>query len=371
MTDPNVTLKLNELVKKGKEGIEACQETVNKLTLVVNQNTARLNHNSALQKLQSIDRSKFSRLRSEFKDYVKSWENKEGDFAGWKKRIEDLDQEFNAEVSWHSCDSIANKGDSNWQCGAGAESRGWSDPWEFYAYEDYKDWGGGPCYDRHVRCRRRDNNKNKIRNEYNAAKPKFSDWLRNKNKKPDMSECRKSNWQCVNKSDNSNKGTMRIGWGHTAGDGEWACNAWVDACKPDKCKAIEIQDIEGKPGPVCKDGQANINWENDTDSQNYPDDNQYPYDNQEPEFPHVDCCTNITAVAGTAQNIAQTCQQTMTNALKEVESSGSSTQGSSTQGSSTNNTNIAIIGGLALIIILCICSFSSVIGFMFLGGEEA
>ena len=360
MTDPNVTVKLNELVKKGKEGIEACQEAVNKLTLVVNQNTARLNHNSALQKLQSTDRNTFSRLRSEFKNYVRSWENKEGDFAGWRDRQKQLQDERK-------------------QTGEGIDPQGqWCKNDHGQDWETHERWVNGANVGR-MNCKRTESGINQVldREGYNAAKPKFSDWLRNKNKKPDMSECRKSNWQCVNKSDNSNKGTMRIGWGHTAGDGEWACNAWVDACKPDKCKASGIQEREGKPGPVCKDGQANINWENDTDSQNYPDDNQYPYDNQEPKFPDVQCCTNITAVAGTAQNIAQTCQQTMTNALKEVESSGSSTQGSSTQGSSTqgsstDNTNIAIIGGLALIIILCICSFSSsVIGFMFLGGEEA
>jgi hypothetical protein len=352
MTDLNITVKLNELVQKGKDEIEACQQAVNQLSLVVKQNTERLNRNSALQKLQSIDRSVFSRLRSEYKDYVKDWENKRGDFEKWKNITDSVNTTFNKELGWYNCNNIANTGDANWRCGEEASHKNLYDPWEFYAYEDYLGWGIGPCHWRHVRCRRKDSNKNKIINEYNNAKPKFSDWIKNKNKNPGLAECRKSNWQCILKNDNSNQGTVRIGWGHTDGDASWACNNWkVGKCDRDQCKSTEIQDIEGKHGPVCKDGQAYINWEKDTDDINYPDDSQYPYDNQEPKFPPVQCCTNINAVAGTAQNIAQTCQQALIQAEQELNKPTPTLTPTPTPTPTLINNNYIII--IIVLVILC------------------
>ena len=290
MTDPNITVKLNELVQKGKGEIEACQQAVSQLSLVVKQNTDRINRNSALEKLQSTDRTIFSRLRSEYKDYVKDWENMSGDFQRWANRKRELQNERK-------------------QTGEGINPQGqWCKNDHGEDWETDERWANWANVGR-MNCKRTGSGINQVldREGYNGDKPKFSDWMKNKNKNPGLAECRKSNWQCILKSDNSNQGSVRIGWGHTDGDAGWACNNWrVCRCNGDTCKATEIQDIVGKPGPVCKEGEANINWEKDTNDNNYPDDSQYPYDNNEPKFPPVQCCTNINAVAGTAQNIAQT-----------------------------------------------------------------
>ena len=375
MTDPDVTLKLNELVQKGKDGIETCQEAVNKLTLVVQQNIDRMSRNSALQKLQSIDRSKFSKLRSEFKEYINNINDQINSKA---EELRNVAKQWNNCVSWN--DTTAGR-HNDW-C-ANDHGGGW-----------YHSGAIGNCTSGYGRgeCKMDDNLRNRLaRDIIYGSNPHrtFSTWLNNIKKFNDTSECKKSNWQCISKSDNSNKGTMRIGWGHTAGDGEWACNAWVDACKPDKCKVTEIQDVEGKHGPVCTDGQANIDWTRDTDDQNYPDIGYYPYDDQVPILPDVQCCTNINAVMGEAKNIAQECQQTLTNANEKIDSPSSSPPSSSPPSSSpprsfppsssvsisslpsSKNTNTAIIGGVVLILLLCICSIIGIIGIMFLGDEEA
>lgn len=399
MTDPKITVKLNELVQKGKGEIEACQQAVNQLSLVVKQNTDRVNRNSALEQLQSTDRIIFSRLRSEYNDYVRDWENTRGDFSRFNKK--DFQDRFWSRECWGKSGGWT--GDiqpSDWHCGNEAQDKGYPDPWSWKATGDKQGcrWDGGIESHKTFKCARSDSSINTANKEWQDAKPKFSDWMKNKNKNPGLAECRKSNWQCILKSDNSNQGSIRIGWGHTEGDAGWACNNWrVGRCNGDTCRATEIQDIEGKPGPVCKDGEANINWEKDTNDRNYPDNSQYPYNNQEPKFPQVQCCTNINAVAGTAQNIAQTCQQTLIQAENELDKPGSTSGSPPVSGSppsagsppssgsppasgyppaagspsaSTSTNSTAIIGIIVLVILLFGFSCSSgLMAFMFMGDE--
>jgi hypothetical protein len=50
-------------------------------------------------------------------------------------------------------------------------------------------------------------------------------------------------WKCL--LNNRVVGDVKIWWGHTAGDGKWACNEWVGACKK-SCLAETLPETKWK-----------------------------------------------------------------------------------------------------------------------------
>jgi hypothetical protein len=48
-------------------------------------------------------------------------------------------------------------------------------------------------------------------------------------------------WQCMSNTTGNTQGIVRIWWGHTEGDAEWACNHWISSCGNNGgCYALRI-----------------------------------------------------------------------------------------------------------------------------------
>jgi hypothetical protein len=72
-----------------------------------------------------------------------------------------------------------------------------------------------------------------------------------------------STWACYNRNRQRWAGHVKIWWGHTQGDGKWACNAWQTGTCENGCDAYEVRDSHWncyRQHDLKFVGQVNINW---------------------------------------------------------------------------------------------------------------
>lgn len=125
----------------------------------------------------AVDSASYQRWR----DIHNQWKNKTGEFEKWNAILGSKDLTFFKELwaggqrGWYNdCQDRVNNENYNWQCGnsAAVPSKNIYDPWGFYAYETPTARGAGPCRWLEARCKRRDDSKAKIDNDYNAVEPR-------------------------------------------------------------------------------------------------------------------------------------------------------------------------------------------------------
>lgn len=137
----------------------SCKRATDSMTNLIN------TYNKNLAEYKS-DTESHSRWLKRYND----WQNKTGDFSVWKDRFNSIPTTFHNKLNWHTCHSLANNPDANWQCGKMAQDYNLYDPWDFKAVQDYTIGGIGPCSWKGVLCAR-GSGQTKIFNDYNTEKP--------------------------------------------------------------------------------------------------------------------------------------------------------------------------------------------------------
>ncbi len=137
----------------------SCKKATDSMATLIN------NYNKDLQTYKSNIDSR-DRWLKQYND----WQNKTGNYSIWNERFNTVGTVLYNKLNWHTCNSLVNSDDANWQCGKMASDNSLYDPWDFYAKADYTMSGIGPCAWKGVACSRRSGSF-RINNDYQSQKP--------------------------------------------------------------------------------------------------------------------------------------------------------------------------------------------------------